>query len=109
MFQEINAQNGRKCRNSDQELNYFLKVGRQKFIKMFKLKIRLIVAVMVMFGITVFMGCEKENSKEVLPNQEDNLNAITNEIASFVTVKSNYRLNDFFGTRYFKKRLCTKV
>lgn len=97
--------NGRKCRNSDQELNYFLKVGRQKFIKMFKLKIRLIVAVMVMFGITVFMGCEKENSKEVLPNQEDNLNAITNEIASFVTVKSNYRLNDLYRVKNFWNKI----
>lgn len=44
------------------KVKYFLKVGKIKFIKMFKFKSKMIIAVILIIGITAFVGCEKDSA-----------------------------------------------
>lgn len=77
MFQRMNVQKRSKLwrRDLKSEVGVTLKL-----IKMFKLKSKLIVVIMVMFEITAFMGCEKS---KVLESESNTLNiGITTEVLS---------------------------
>ena len=70
------------------KIKYFLKVGKIKLIKMFKLKSKMITAVILIIGVTAFVSCNKGDKSKTESTAEINENNAKREMTSPVICNS---------------------